>query len=139
MDGGTWQLFSFLGNIIGLVVIAVLLTHIQDKYKKDKQSYYLLKSIGDATRAKVSAWGAQINLSAEDTNVSMQEIRLMKKARDEFSELANLAQALEKPLEPEPFFPSKNITPKLIKDREIEAMADLHQKPGPNGAKNLIN
>lgn len=139
MDGGTWQLFSFLGNILGLVVIAILLTHIQDKTKKDKQSFYILKSIGDATRAKVGAWGSQIQLSAEDTNVSMQEIRLMKKARDEFRELTHLVESLKKPMEPETFFPAKDMSPELVKDKEIEAMADLNQRRGSDSAKNLIN
>ena len=105
MSHSEW--FSVILGVVGLVVgvvgtgIAIYQTAVINESKRRRAEFqYLLAGISNLALSKSQSWINQINLIQEPENSSAIAIaRVCVRARDDFSEIHNIALALEKSID----------------------------------------
>jgi hypothetical protein len=104
---GQAELFSLIVGVIGLVVgiigicCAVYQTAIINENKKQRvRLQYLLAGVSNLALSKAQAWINQSSLIGQtDTSSQLDVARVLIRAKDDFTEVHNLAAALEKSID----------------------------------------
>ena len=104
---GQAEWFSLVVGIVGLVVgvagicFAVYQTAVINETKKQRvRLQYLLAGVSNLALSKVQAWINQYSLIAQaDASSQLDVERVVVRAKDDFTEVHNLAAALEKSID----------------------------------------
>ncbi len=127
---------SLATGIIGTAIAIYQAAVLKERKKRDAQLQYLLAGIGNSALTKSQAWINQINLLPQPTNESeLSVFRVHARARDDLSEIHNLAAALEGVIDSE----GSAITSMLKKIAEQGELNNKIQEIGlrnPSKAKN---